>query len=586
MAGGKETPRQKMIGMMYLVLTALLALNVSKQIIQAFIILNDKIESGNQIIQQKNAATLDTYDAKITTLKAQKALDQVKKIEATQAKALAIHDRTRYLCNFIITEASEMIKLSEGKDWTEEDPSVPVTDGKDPWIRLLPLGEIGGMDNYDIPTNYFVGDAANPNGKGVDILDSLISYRNSVCTMIANYEGDNGKSYSFTPFEVRPKYREDRNNASSEYGKALREALANANPEDTARLIQICNILTPEEMVKNHDEEVPWIVGQFDHAPIVAAAAFLTSLRSDALQAESIAQDLMASKAEAPIFKFNKIEPLAFARAGYINQGDSLAVKVYIAAYDSTETPKVRYWIDDSTRAQENMKESNGPVTIKDVGTGKHEVFGQIAVKERGAETWKNWRFPFEVGKPNGAIAMPEMLTLYKGYQNKIKASASGYPPDALTLTCAGCSVQRQGDGYIATVPLSATGTATMSLTAKSEQGSAQLAKEEFKISDFPPPTCFLANTENGKALSRGQVVGAPVLRLALVGSPLKADFTVTSFDVIVGNKKVSCQGNRMSPPALQAISTMQPGSNLAIQNVRYSGPGVMRAVAGTWTMR
>ena len=41
MAGGKETPRQKMIGMMYLVLTALLAMNVSKDIIEAFVMIND-----------------------------------------------------------------------------------------------------------------------------------------------------------------------------------------------------------------------------------------------------------------------------------------------------------------------------------------------------------------------------------------------------------------------------------------------------------------------------------------------------------------------------------------------------------------
>ena len=44
MAGGKETPRQKMIGMMYLVLTALLALNVSKEILNAFIIVNTGLE--------------------------------------------------------------------------------------------------------------------------------------------------------------------------------------------------------------------------------------------------------------------------------------------------------------------------------------------------------------------------------------------------------------------------------------------------------------------------------------------------------------------------------------------------------------
>ena len=33
MGGGKETPRQKMVGLMYLVLMALLAMNVSKEII-------------------------------------------------------------------------------------------------------------------------------------------------------------------------------------------------------------------------------------------------------------------------------------------------------------------------------------------------------------------------------------------------------------------------------------------------------------------------------------------------------------------------------------------------------------------------
>ena len=47
MAGGKETPRQKMIGMMYLVLTALLALNVSKSILDAFVAIEENIQISN-----------------------------------------------------------------------------------------------------------------------------------------------------------------------------------------------------------------------------------------------------------------------------------------------------------------------------------------------------------------------------------------------------------------------------------------------------------------------------------------------------------------------------------------------------------
>ena len=57
MAGGKETPRQKMIGMMYLVLTALLALNVSNAVLEKFAIIDntlvDMIKENNTTNETK-----------------------------------------------------------------------------------------------------------------------------------------------------------------------------------------------------------------------------------------------------------------------------------------------------------------------------------------------------------------------------------------------------------------------------------------------------------------------------------------------------------------------------------------------------
>lgn len=57
MAGAKETPRQRMIGMMYLVLTALLALQVSNQILQKFVLINDGMErtSRNYILKNESS---------------------------------------------------------------------------------------------------------------------------------------------------------------------------------------------------------------------------------------------------------------------------------------------------------------------------------------------------------------------------------------------------------------------------------------------------------------------------------------------------------------------------------------------------
>ena len=46
MAGAKETPRQRMIGMMYLVLTALLALNVSNTVLEKFLFMNRTMEKN------------------------------------------------------------------------------------------------------------------------------------------------------------------------------------------------------------------------------------------------------------------------------------------------------------------------------------------------------------------------------------------------------------------------------------------------------------------------------------------------------------------------------------------------------------
>ena len=54
MGGGKETPRQKMVGLMYLVLMALLAMNVSKEIINAFVTLNNKLESSIEQVESFN----------------------------------------------------------------------------------------------------------------------------------------------------------------------------------------------------------------------------------------------------------------------------------------------------------------------------------------------------------------------------------------------------------------------------------------------------------------------------------------------------------------------------------------------------
>jgi len=63
MASGKQTPRQKMINLMYLVFIAMLALNMSKEVLSAFGSINEKLDRSNESYVQKNTITLQNLIA-------------------------------------------------------------------------------------------------------------------------------------------------------------------------------------------------------------------------------------------------------------------------------------------------------------------------------------------------------------------------------------------------------------------------------------------------------------------------------------------------------------------------------------------
>jgi gliding motility-associated protein GldM len=92
MAGGKETPRQKMIGMMYLVLTALLALQVSNAVLEKFAIIYETLEELQSTASNKNQLSLDALvseKGKSPDEKIIKALDNSKKVRELTKSTLA-----------------------------------------------------------------------------------------------------------------------------------------------------------------------------------------------------------------------------------------------------------------------------------------------------------------------------------------------------------------------------------------------------------------------------------------------------------------------------------------------------------------
>ncbi len=579
MAGGKETPRQKMIGMMYLVLTALLALNVSKQVIAAFVTINDKLDRSAEIINENNQGNYSSFDKKITTVKAQGG--DVNSVKVWQDRAFTVRDKTTEAVSFLLSECNEMIKLAEGgQDWVAEEGG---TDEAGNIVELRPLSEISAMDNYDIPTNMFIGgDPHKPVQRGMDIRAHVIEYRNAVAEIMATYDTPKGK-YTFTAPESLAE---------------LSASMSTCNPEDTAYIASFMRALDiPEEITqKIHGEEetLPWPSVMFDHAPIVAAAAMLTALKLDIKNAESMATEFLLSKVDVQEFDFNKIEPLAFASSGYINQGDSVNLRVMIAAYDSTDAVKLDYGIDDDTANRDNWvryldKDLSG-FALPGTTPGEHKVKGVIYVKQRGVEVQKPWEYSYTVGQPTGVVALPELRVLYRGYDNIVEGTASGFPADRVTLSGSGCSISKKGTGYVARVG-AGTREATISVNGRKEDGgSVNLGSFKFKVKALPTPNLYLGGISQGQTPGLSSVKAQTKLNCRYDESvPLTGvKFSISSGTVTVEGLqrkgKVTSGGNLDADA--KKILKQSRGKQVTII-VNYRGPdGISKRTALVFTTR
>ncbi len=112
-----KDPRQKMINFMYLVLTAMLAMNVSAEILNAFDIVNDSIRTSNNSIDSKNTVTYKQF-AKLMASDAAKVGPLNEKANKVKSLSAAAYTYIENLKNEIIKESGGLNEHKEikGKD--------------------------------------------------------------------------------------------------------------------------------------------------------------------------------------------------------------------------------------------------------------------------------------------------------------------------------------------------------------------------------------------------------------------------------------------------------------------------------------
>ena len=152
-----KEPRQKMINMMYLVLTALLALNVSAEILNAFKTVDRSLVIASGVAEQKNEEIFKSFKAKLEdpTSREKAAIWEPK---AQQARKISDE-----LYNYIETLKSELKKES----------GLKTVDGKEEFKE----------DDLDAATRLLVQGAPDGKGKGKELFEKLKAYKEQLLSI-------------------------------------------------------------------------------------------------------------------------------------------------------------------------------------------------------------------------------------------------------------------------------------------------------------------------------------------------------------------------------------------------------------------
>ncbi|MEM9051863.1 MAG: hypothetical protein AAGC47_07410 [Bacteroidota bacterium] len=403
MAGGKETPRQKMIGMMYLVLTALLALNVSKEILDAFITINNGLET-----------TLVTFDGKLDGQYANFAAsynENKQKYGAAYNQAQELRKQADDLYNHINQIKAKTIAQ------TEQLPIEEVI-GRDEVLgqdTVLGLNYISSKDNYDVNTNIMIG--AEPDKP----LES---------------DHEDGNNYRAAVLKQK----------LVKYGEDLKVMVA-GNPSLVASIDSMFTY--PEVLRDASGTKTNWEALNFFHVPIAATTTLLSKLQADVRNAESDVLGYLFADVEAASYKFTQLAPVVIPEKTYILEGDSFKANVFLAAYDNTNLPIIELGPEGFELDSVNPVLPEGATSIN-VGA---DGFGKVAIAGRGIgeKSWEGiikfkdpatkelkpypFKFNYDVAKPSLVVSPTKMNVLYRGIENPIEISVPGIKQEALTAT-------------------------------------------------------------------------------------------------------------------------------------------------------
>jgi gliding motility-associated protein GldM len=518
MASGKQSPRQKMIAMMYLVLTAMLALNVSKEILDAFVTVNNGLENTGHSFDKDISALYAKFDEK-------KSIDPLR-VKSMWEKAQEAKKLSADIGSYLDQMKKMLLRETEGYKHKEED--------------TIHLAFVDGKERYDIPTNILCGgDENGTNGQAHILRGKLEAYKNSLMGLLPPAE----KAAMHLSIESK-----DPTDGGEFHTWEMKTFYHTPLAADITILSKI------QDDVKGAEADV--------------VEALLRTTDSDIIPFDTVAARVIAStnyvmmgeKYEADIFlaAFNKtLKPQIL-----LGKFNPLTGKME-GAYDSVDVNNGmgKYFVDAT---KEGIFTYQGVINMT---TPKGKVMQYPFQSE------------YIVARPALTVSADKMNVMYAGLENPISVSVPGIANEKTHVSCDNGELRSLGNGkYIVTKP-KAGKPCHIIVTADMPNGEKKnMGTMEFRVKNLPKPSAVISGVAGNK--TKANVLGSSLGIIVSYGPDFefqaKPRVVSFSYEVTINGvitMPVKVIGNLFDKKVQDTFKSMKKGAHVMIEDIVAEGP-------------
>ncbi|MBS4012563.1 MAG: gliding motility protein GldM [Bacteroidetes bacterium] len=522
MAGGKQTPRQKMIGLMYLVFISLMALNVSVTVMDSFVLIDDGIKRTNLNFTKR-------VDDVYREFRQQMALAP-EKVEPYYKRAMKVQELTDSVVTFIKFHRSDMISRLDKIPMEKAD--------------TLSLLNLKTKSQYSKTSAYWIKDGNQD--------------------MLAD-GGQGTKAYA-----LRKKIEDYKQSVTN----ILLELVPQERQERFLEGLQL-GIDTEGPFLDNNGKEISWQRSMFDRVIPIAIATNLSRLVTEVKNAEFEVVSRLYSEISAEDFSFDKIEARVVPRSQIVMLGDHYEADIFVAAYDTKQKPTI---VVDGRSIE--AKDGVGKYRVPASAIGSRSFKGEIQVPHpvSGQMTPYPFKGDYIVQRPSVTVSADAMNVFYVGVDNPVTISVPGVANENIrAVISSGGSLIPRGDGKFTVRMTSGTREAKITVSALMDGGTRPMGSAEFRVRPIPNPTPKVAGLNSGAAVARERLQAVPRVTADPEGFDFEAKFEIISFTMYTieaGDlRPYNARGGTFSNEMITAIGRGRRGQVFTFSDIIARGP-------------